>query len=73
MDEELVRRARAQLFGSWEMNWKADNFAHDIALPNSVGVPVGFFRSKRPSWKLPQRAGLFPCWKTAACSTRLMS
>ena len=27
-------RARA-LFGSWEMNWIAYNFAHDVALPGS--------------------------------------
>jgi len=30
-----VRRARARLFGSWEMNWIAYNFEHDVALPGS--------------------------------------
>ena len=24
------------------MNWMAFNFAHDVALPKSAGVPVGF-------------------------------
>jgi transglutaminase-like putative cysteine protease len=43
LDDEMVKAARARLFGSWEMNWMAYNFAHDIALPGSVGAPVGFF------------------------------
>lgn len=43
LDDEMVKKARARLFGSWEMNWMAYNFAHDVALPRSVGAPVGFF------------------------------
>jgi hypothetical protein len=39
----MVKRARTRLFGSWEMNWMAFNFAHDVALPGSTGGPVGFF------------------------------
>jgi transglutaminase-like putative cysteine protease len=42
LDDEMVKRARARLFGSWEMNWMAYNFAHDVALPGSNGAPVGF-------------------------------
>src|ERR1700722_5775371 len=42
-DDDTVKRARARLFGSWEMNWMAYNFAHDVALPGSNGAPVGFF------------------------------
>ena len=42
LDDEMVRRARARLFGSWEMNWMAFNFAHDVALPSSAGAPLGF-------------------------------
>jgi len=30
------------LFGSWEMNWMAYNYAHDVALPGSNGKPLGF-------------------------------
>jgi transglutaminase-like putative cysteine protease len=40
--DEMVKKARARLFGSWEMNWMAYNFAHDVALPNSSGSPVEF-------------------------------
>jgi transglutaminase-like putative cysteine protease len=42
LDDTRVKQARARLFGSWEMNWMAYNFAHDVALPGSNGVPVGF-------------------------------
>jgi transglutaminase-like putative cysteine protease len=41
-DDEVVKKARARLFGSWEMNWMAYNFAHDVALPGSSGKPLGF-------------------------------
>ena len=40
--QDLVKKARVRLFGSWEMNWMAYNFSHDVALPGSSGPPVGF-------------------------------
>jgi transglutaminase-like putative cysteine protease len=43
LDGAVVENARARLFGSWEMNWMAYNFAHDIALPGSAGAPVTYF------------------------------
>jgi transglutaminase-like putative cysteine protease len=42
LTDDVVKKARARLFGSWEMNWIAYNFAHDVALPGSTGAPVGF-------------------------------
>ncbi|MGB9103395.1 MAG: hypothetical protein WCC59_01440, partial [Terriglobales bacterium] len=42
LDDDMVKKARARLFGSWEMNWMAYNFAHDVALPGANGAPVGF-------------------------------
>jgi transglutaminase-like putative cysteine protease len=42
LDDAVVKLARARLFGSWEMNWVAYNFAHDVSLPGSTGAPVGF-------------------------------
>jgi len=42
LDDQMVTRARRRLFGSWEMNWMAYNYAHDVALPGSTGAPVGF-------------------------------
>jgi transglutaminase-like putative cysteine protease len=41
--DERVAKARARLFGSWEMNWLAYNFAHDVALPGSDRAAVPFF------------------------------
>src|SRR5882762_3334019 len=42
LDDGLVQQARARLFGSWEMNWMAYNFGHDVALPGSKREPVPF-------------------------------
>jgi transglutaminase-like putative cysteine protease len=42
IEDEMVKAARARLFGSWEMNWIAYNFAHDVTLPGSSGAPIGF-------------------------------
>ena len=33
--DEPVKKARKLLFGGWEMNWLAYNFAHDVRLPHS--------------------------------------
>lgn len=43
LDDEMVKAARSRLFGFWEMNWMAYNFAHDVTLPGSKGGTVGFF------------------------------
>jgi len=42
LEDDMVKNARARLFGSWEMNWMAYNFAHDVELPGSNGKPLGF-------------------------------
>jgi len=43
MTDERVARARERLFGSWEMNWIAYNFSHDVAMPGSSRPPLPFF------------------------------
>jgi transglutaminase-like putative cysteine protease len=43
VSDEKVTKARARLFGSWEMNWLAYNFAHDVALPGATKGSVPFF------------------------------
>jgi transglutaminase-like putative cysteine protease len=43
LSDDLVTKARTRLFGSWEMNWMAYNFANDVTLPGSTGAPVTFF------------------------------
>jgi len=42
LTDDIVEKARVRLFGSWEMNWMAYNFSHDVALPGSSDAPVGF-------------------------------
>jgi transglutaminase-like putative cysteine protease len=42
LEDQIVRNARSRLFGSWEMNWMAFNFAHDVALPKSTRAQLGF-------------------------------
>jgi transglutaminase-like putative cysteine protease len=42
LNDLMVKKARERLFGSWEMNWMAYNFAHDVVLPGSSGTVVGF-------------------------------
>jgi len=42
LDDAKVQRARAKLFGAWEMNWLPYNYSHDVKLPNSNGPEVGF-------------------------------
>ncbi|MDE3196020.1 MAG: transglutaminase domain-containing protein [Acidobacteriota bacterium] len=42
LNDPIVARMRARLFGSWEMNWVAYNFAHDVVLPGSNESPIGF-------------------------------
>jgi len=42
IDDPKVVAARKALFGAWETNWLAYNFAHDVALPGSRGPKLGF-------------------------------
>jgi transglutaminase-like putative cysteine protease len=37
-----AQRARAKLFGAWEMNWLPYNYGHDVRLPNSPEATVPF-------------------------------
>ena len=43
LDDPIAKRARAKLFGAWEMNYLGYNHAHDVKLPNSTGAPLAFF------------------------------
>lgn len=42
INDPKVVAARKTLFGAWEGNWLAYNFAHDVALPGSKGPKLGF-------------------------------
>jgi transglutaminase-like putative cysteine protease len=40
--DPMVVAARRRLFGSWEMNWVAYNYGHDLELPGATRGKVGF-------------------------------
>ena len=42
LTDDKVVNARKRLFGAWEMNWLAYNFAHDLKLPGSKGPQIPF-------------------------------
>jgi transglutaminase-like putative cysteine protease len=42
INDPKVVAARKTLFGGWEGNWLAYNFAHDVTLPGANGPKVGF-------------------------------
>ena len=42
INDPKVVVARKTLFGAWEGNWLAYNFAHDMTLPGATGPKVGF-------------------------------
>jgi transglutaminase-like putative cysteine protease len=43
LDSEKVVAARKRLFGSWEMNWLAYSYAHDVQLPGSSRAKIPYF------------------------------
>jgi transglutaminase-like putative cysteine protease len=43
LSDEMVSKARQHLFGSWEMNWMAYNYAHDVTLPGSAKPALVYF------------------------------
>jgi transglutaminase-like putative cysteine protease len=42
LDDERVKQARKRLFGSWDMNWIAYNFANDVTLPGATSGTLPF-------------------------------
>jgi transglutaminase-like putative cysteine protease len=42
LTDPAVLQARAKLFGAWEMNWLAYNYAHDLRLPSATGKAIPF-------------------------------
>ena len=42
LQDQVVADARQTLFGAWESNWLAYNFAHDLKLPGSDGKEVPY-------------------------------
>ncbi len=60
LDDPLVRNVREKLFGAWESNWLAYNFAHDIDLPNATGPMVSFLMYPEAETPIGRRDSLAP-------------
>ena len=58
--DPIVQRARAKLFGAWEMNYLAFNHAHDVALPNAAGGPLSFLMYPQAETGHGRKDGLDP-------------
>ena len=43
LSDPKIQLVQDRLFGSWEMNWMAFNYAQDVVLPGSSGPPLAFF------------------------------
>lgn len=42
VNDDIVKKSRAMLWGGWEGNWLGYNYAHDVKLPGSRFAPVPF-------------------------------
>lgn len=42
LDNDRIKALRERLFGNWEMNWVAFNYARDFTLPEQKDGPIGF-------------------------------
>jgi transglutaminase-like putative cysteine protease len=42
LNDDVVKQMRTFLFGNWEGNWLAYNYAHDVRLPGSTSAPLPF-------------------------------
>jgi transglutaminase-like putative cysteine protease len=58
--DPLVQKARAKLFGAWEMNWVGYNYSHDVELPGATGGPVGFLMYPQAETEAGRRDSLDP-------------
>ena len=60
LTDPKVVRARKKLFGAWEMNYFAFNYAHDVKLPGSEGLPIAFFMYPQAETGSDRRDSLDP-------------
>jgi len=61
IDDPIVEVVRPKLFGGWEGNWLAYNYAHDVALPEATqGGRLGFFMYPQAETARGRRDSLDP-------------
>ena len=64
----MVSKARKRLFGSWEMNWMAYNYAHDVALAGSEKQPLVY--CLHPQAETPRGAWIHSIRTTSRMQSR---
>jgi len=60
LTDPKIQKARAKLFGGFEMNWLAYNYAADLKLPNSTGDALPFFMYPQAETANERRDSLDP-------------
>lgn len=60
LNDPTTQKARAKLFGQWEMNWLAYNYAHDVKLLNSKEDAVGYFMYPQAETGEARKDGMDP-------------
>jgi transglutaminase-like putative cysteine protease len=60
LTDPKIQKARARLFGSWEMNWLAYNYAADLKLPGSSADQIAFFMYPQAETANERRDSLDP-------------
>jgi transglutaminase-like putative cysteine protease len=60
LTDPKIQKARLKLFGAFEMNWLAYNYAADLKLPNSSGDPIAFFMYPQAETANERRDSLDP-------------
>jgi len=58
--DPIAQEAKRRLFGSWEMNWLAYNYAHDVELPGSTRGELGYFMYPQAETAKGRRESLKP-------------
>jgi hypothetical protein len=73
LQDAIVMKARAKLFGAWEMNYLPFNHAHDVKLPNSAGQPVPFLMYPQAETAKGRRDSLDPAMFRHTIAARELS
>jgi transglutaminase-like putative cysteine protease len=60
LDDPTTKKARAKLFGQWEMNWLGYSYAHDVKLVNSKEDAVAFLMYPQGETGLGRKDSLDP-------------
>ncbi len=70
LSDAKVKLAREKLFGAWELNWCAFNYAHDVRLPNTDSAPLPYLMYPAAETRTGRKDSLDPANFRYAISAR---